>query len=184
MKKLSTLRFWQLRYLSKPSGDRSLYAHIAKTKPASIIEVGLGSIERATNLIRVAQKFSELEAIKYCGIDLFEGRSEGGPRLSLKDAHRELNKTQAKIRLMPGDFCTALPRLANQLGRNDLIIVTTPLAKDSLIAGWYYVPRMLNDYGVVMLRAGESEEQPYKCLSHKQVQELADRSPNPTRRAA
>ncbi len=182
--KLSTLGYWKLRFFSKPIGDRCLYQFVSAAKPTSIVEIGLTSIERSRNLIRIAQKFSQQKTIKFCGIDLFEGRAASVPGMSLKEVHRELQKTEAKIRLMPGDFGSTVPRVANQLGQNDLIIVTTTENHEALTPTWYYLPRMMQDFGTVFLRASTSAEIAYEKLSFKDINRLAERRTELVRNAA
>jgi hypothetical protein len=135
-------------------------------------------------LIRLAQKFSDTTAINYYGIDLFEGRPVHGAELKLKDVHRELNKTGAKTRLMPGDFCSALSRLTTQLGKNDLVIVATSESHESIGKAWYYAPWIMNETGLLMLRANTSAEISYEKLTFADVTRLAERNSNLSRQAA
>ncbi|MEQ1904026.1 MAG: hypothetical protein ABL888_07590 [Pirellulaceae bacterium] len=181
---MTTFRYWMLRWFSKPSWDRSLYQVIALEKPKSILEIGLASVERTLNLVQIAQRASPDIEFKYCGIDLFDARSPGGQPVKLKDAHCQLHKTKAKVRLMPGEFHDCLPRYANQVGKHDLVIITT--MEDALIfaPAWYFVPRMLETSGLVLLRDLSRKEQPYKILSPEKVARLAAEQEPGQRKAA
>ena len=170
---MTTFRYWMLRWFSKPSWDRSLYQVIKLEKPKSILEIGLSSIERTLNLIQIAQQASPEIELKYSGIDLFEARSAGRQTIKLKDAHCQLQKTKAKVRLMPGEFHDCLPRYANQVGKHDLVIVTTVADAATYGPAWYFVPRMLDDSGLLLLRDCSRKEQPYKILSSEKIARMA-----------
>ncbi len=170
---MTTFRYWMLRWFSKPSWDRSLYQVITLEKPKSILEIGIASVERTLNMMQIAQRVTPGTEIKYCGIDLFDARSPGGKPLKLKDAHCQLQKTKAKVRLMPGEFHDCLPRYANQVGKHDLVIITTTQEAANCASAWYFVPRMLESSGLVLMRDLSRKEQPYKILSAEKVDRLA-----------
>jgi hypothetical protein len=173
VKKMTTFRYWMLRWFSKPSWDRSLYQVISLEKPKSILEIGIASLERTLNLVQIAQRASPDIELKYCGIDLFDARSAGRQSLKLKDAHCQLQKTKAKVRLMPGEFHDCLPRYANQIGKHDLVIITTMEDALTYAPAWYFVPRMLESSGLVLLRDLSRKEQPYKIFASEKVARLA-----------
>jgi len=102
-------------------------------------------------MIEVAARSSRSAGdVHYTGIDPFEARSTAdGPGLSLKMAHRLMNGTGARIRLVPGDPLSALARTANSLGSTDLVVISHRQDPQSLAGAWFYLPRLLYPGSVV-----------------------------------
>ena len=171
----STTKYLYLRFFSNPKIERQLYAWIAKNKPSSIVEFGLGDATRAIRLIEVAQRCSK-ERISYCGIDMFEMSKDAG-QLPLREAHKKLNKTGAHIRLLPGDPLSSLARSANAMQEVDLFVST--LSTAALSEAWFYVPRMLTAKSRFFLIDGTS----MKHLNQAEVEHLA-RTARSQRKAA
>ena len=174
------LRSLYLCYLSKPRGYRPLYRLLRKQRIRRIVELGIGTAERALRMLELCPASDETT---YAGIDLFEARENGdGAGLSLKEAHRRLAATGAKTRLIPGDPFAALSRAANSLARQDLVVISADQDSEALERAWFYVPRMLHETTVV-LREQRSEAGPVlAAISHDEIAKLA-RSPR-GRRAA
>jgi hypothetical protein len=98
-------------------------------------------------MIEVASQHAPSNQVSYTGVDVFEDRSPGDVRqegISLKAAHRLLRPSGVRLRLLPGDPYSVLARMANHLGKADLLIVSSRLPAPSLARAWYYVPRMLH----------------------------------------
>lgn len=91
--------------------------------------------------IRMAQRASEQQTVHYCGIDLFEARSNG--TLKLKETHQSLSQLGAKVRLVPGDLTSALGRTANMLSDTDLLIIDSSQTAADVEAAFPFLPRML-----------------------------------------
>jgi len=127
--------------LSKPSCDCALYRRVLKSKPCRIVELGVGDLTRAVRVIALAQR-SHSDTIHYCGIDLFEARSE--QPLMLKEAYRQLAPSGAKVRLVPGDLLPALARTANMLTASDLLIIDARVSPADLESVLQFLPRMLS----------------------------------------
>jgi hypothetical protein len=88
----------------------------------------------------------------YAGIDHFDARPDDQPRLTLKQAHRVLSRTGARVRLIPGDSLTALSYRANQLTGTQLLLISQLADTPELAKFWYYVPRMLAEPRLVLLQ--------------------------------
>jgi hypothetical protein len=117
------LRYLYLAFFSKPVPDRRLYRHIRRHKSRRILELGVGTRERALRLIEVAAQAGP-NRVSYTGVDLFEMRSESdGPGVSLKLAYRDLQASGARVRLVPGRANSALAQTANSLGPHDLVLI-------------------------------------------------------------
>lgn len=145
-------KYFYLAYFSKPAGDRLLYRAIRKRRVRKILEMGIGSGQRARRMIEAARPAMPLGSVSFTGIDLFELRSPAdGPGISLKMAHRQLAKTGARVRLVPGEPVSALARTANSLGAFDLIVISADQEGESLAKLWFYVPRLVHEATEVFL---------------------------------
>ncbi|HTU24776.1 MAG TPA: hypothetical protein VMF30_05235 [Pirellulales bacterium] len=145
----SRLAYLYLAYLSKPAGDRVLYRAIQRHRWHRILEIGVGSGQRALRMLGVAARHHALDDLLYVGIDLFEARPAGSPGLSLKEAHRQFKARQFKAQLIPGDPYSALMRAANALPNIDLVVISAGQNAASLAQAWFYFPRMLHAQSVV-----------------------------------
>lgn len=180
MKPISSFQFFCLATFGNPVEDRKIYRTIRKHKVASIVEIGLGDGSRAANMIRVAKKYSLTKNIRYTGVDLFEGREPGQPQLALRDMHKQLSSSGAKIQLVPGDLSSALPRIANSHIRTDLILFSAGQPESELDNCWFYFPRMLHAGSVFMVQTDAG--QPYELMSRMKIERKAEQ--HSIRRAA
>lgn len=153
--KLSGLRYFHMCWMAKPVADRLVYKTIKKRKIKSIVEFGLGDGDRCEKLIQVCQKFAEGQPVKYTGIDLFESRDESQPAISLLEMHKRLNKTGAKVKLVPGDEESATARVANSLAGTDLILLSTNQSLDDLERFWFFLPRMVHAESLLFVAGTE-----------------------------
>jgi hypothetical protein len=103
-------------------------------------------------MINVAQLASPGQEVHYAGVDPFEGRSESdGPGLTLKAAHQLLRRDGVRVQLVPGNLADSLARVANSLGKVDLLIVPAALESPSYARAWFFVPRMLHEQSLVFV---------------------------------
>lgn len=156
MKPISAFQYLSWSQFSKPTNDRVAYRAIKKHKFRSIVEVGLGEGVRCERLIRVAQKYSGAETVRYTGIDLFEERESSKAPLKLIEMHRRLNGLGAKAQLQPGNFGNTIQRIANAHAHTDLVVVQCDTDGDvfeleGFAAAWKFLPRMLHSSSQVML---------------------------------
>lgn len=142
------VRLLYLCHLSKPVQNRPVYQAIRRQGTRRIVEIGLSDGQRARRLIEVAAFATPLDQIEYTGIDLFEA-NPNRPHLTLKDAHRLLKATGARVRLLPGDPHSVLARAANSLAGTDLLLISADQDPESLERAWFYVPRMLHGRSLV-----------------------------------
>ena len=92
MSQLGTLKHAYLAYLSQPATDRVIYRLIDKRPIRSILELGVGDGVRAERMIAVASRQQMDTELRYTGIDLFEDRPAGTPRIALKQAYQQLRQ--------------------------------------------------------------------------------------------
>ncbi len=180
------LRCLFLTRLSRPAAYRPIYQAIRRHSLRRIVEVGVGTADRATRMIEIASAAGGAEQVFYTGIDLFELRpAQDGTGLPLKMAHRTLAATGAKIRLLPGDAYAALSRAVNMLGVADLVVIAGDQDRATLAKAWPYIDRLLEDRSQVFVQepVSDKEEAPYKHVTRIEVRQLAA-STSQRRRAA
>jgi len=150
----SQLRLFYLCHFSKPSADRSIYREIHRHSVKKIVELGVGNGHRALRMIEVARRRALTPTdIHYVGMDLFEARSESNVAgTSLKEVHQLLRGTGARVQLVPGNPSDALMRLANSLGKVDLLILPAELDSPSFSRLWFFVPRLLHERSRVFVQ--------------------------------
>ncbi len=155
---LAYLKYLYLAHFSKPVGDRVLYRAIRRMPARRILEIGIGSADRTSRLVKLARQFSNSESVRYAAIDLFEGRGKSMPAgLSLKETHRLLAPHSVKVQLIPGEPAQALARAANSLAETDMVLISALDDETSLGSGWFYVPRMLHPGSQVFLETRASD---------------------------
>ena len=149
----SRLRLLHLFHFSKPSGDRPLYRAIYRHCAQKIVELNVGDGRRAQRMIEVAHRRASAPGnVHYVGLDPFEGRSEASvPSRSLKEVHQLLRGTGARVQLVPGNLSDTLIRLANSLGKVDVLIVPAELDSPASARLWFFVPRMLHQQSQVFV---------------------------------
>jgi hypothetical protein len=148
-----------LVWFSKPKCDRALFRFVKRHQVSKIVELGLANLTRSERLIRLAQRCSGTNKVRYTGIDLFEARPADWPEMTLKHTHQALARTGASVRLIPGDAYAALSRYANHLGDTQLIVASgsSMMGYD---AAWYYIPRMLSTDAGVFLSSHDDPANP------------------------
>ena len=171
----SYLTYLYLAYLSKPRGDRTLYRSVRRLAARRIVEVGIGSAGRTRRMVKLAQRHSSGEPVKYAALDMFEARPANKPGLSLKETHRLLAGLGAQVQLVPGDPAQSLARVANALGDTDLLVISADYDAASLGSAWFYVPRMLQPTSTVLLetRLPEGSGTQFRVVPHAEIERLA-----------
>lgn len=179
------IKYLYLAYFSKPTGDRALYRWIKQRRISRIVELGVGNGQRGLRLIGLAQSLAAADAVRYVGVDMFEGRPrDAAPGLTLKEAHKLMQATGAKVQFLPGDPFSALARGANANTGTELFLVAADQDPQSLARAWFYVPRMLADGAVVLLEqpADKPGESTWRRLRAEELERLA--APPARQRAA
>jgi hypothetical protein len=142
---LGRLRLLYLLHLSKPASDRLIYREIRRLQARKVVELGLGTGQRAVNIIDVLKEFHDARDIHYTAIDLFESRTAAdGPSISLREAHCLLKPTGARVQLVPGNVGEALARIANGVTQVDALVISGNIVSEQLSQAWFYLPRMIH----------------------------------------
>ena len=183
---ISWLKYLQIAFLSKPVENRVLYRAIAKHRPRSIVELGVGLAERSVAMINLARRYQVATDLQYSGLDLFEGRDHRCPGFTLKRAHRLLGSLSAKVQLFPGDLCGSLARKGNLLANADLFVIDMLDSPETLQRLWVPLARLVQDDSLVYVRqrAAGSQRIEFVLLSHDQLRQLAKEEPVELLRAA
>lgn len=172
----SHLKFLYLAHFSKPSGERVLYRAIRRHRVRRIVELGLGTAQRARRMIELAARQAPAADVQYTGIDLFEARAAAdGPGLPLKAVHQTLATTGTRVRLCPGDPFGVLSRTANSLGQADLVVISSVADRLSLQRAWFFLPRILHSASRVYLQEepGAGQEPGFRPVAHDEIELLA-----------
>jgi hypothetical protein len=172
---LSHIRLIYSCYFSKPQSNRPVCQAIRRSHALKIVELGVATGQRALRMIEVAKLASPGQDIHYVGVDQFEGRSESdGPGLTLKAAHQLLRRDGVRVQLVPGNPAETLTRVANSLGKVDLLIVPEALDSPSFTRVWFFVPRMLHERSLVFVeRTLENGEARLEIKPRDEIDSLA-----------
>jgi hypothetical protein len=164
-----------ISYFTQPAADRPIAKLIHSQRARKILQIGVGDGARALRLIQTAQREHPGERISFAGIDLFEARPAAERKLSLKEVHRKLSVTDAKIMLVPGDPYGALERVANALLGTELVLISADQRGESLDRAWFYVPRLLASDATVLVESHDAttNEPTLQPLSRLEVEALA-----------
>jgi hypothetical protein len=183
---VSWLKYLQLACFSKPTADRVLYRSIARHRPESIVELGLGLAERSASMIQLSQRYRPASEIKYTGLDLFEDRDQCAPGITLKRAHRILGKMTSRVQLFPGDPRQSLARRGNLLLNTDLIVVDLQGSPEILVHLWTPLAKLIHDTSRVYVSRWQIEKQQrqFVLMDHATLHELADTGSSQQLRAA
>jgi len=156
----SWLKYAYLAHFSKPRTQRQLYRLVKVHKIFRIVEVGIYSVERTAAMIAVAQRYAGTEQVAYTGLDWFDARGEDLPKLTLKQAHRELQPTGATVRLVPGEPARSVTSIANAHQHTGLLLLSSPVTESSLAPAWFYFPRMVDSDSVVLRERIDAANRP------------------------
>jgi hypothetical protein len=156
----SWLKFAFLAHFSQPRTQRQLFRLIKVHKVCRIVEVGIFSLERTTAMISVAQRFAGTNPVNYTGLDWFDARDVELPRLTLKDAHRQLQATGATVRLVPGEPARSVAAIANSHQHTGLLLLSSPVSESTLAPAWFFFPRMVDGQSIVLRERIDTADRP------------------------
>jgi hypothetical protein len=134
-------------------------------------------------MISSAQRYHPAAKIDFAGVDRFDSRPAGTPRLSLKLAHQLLRPTTARINLIPGDPHEALPRAANTLHGIELVMISAEQNAESLSRAWFFLHRLLAPQAIVLREEISAGRPLLKIIDRSELDRLAAAA-GPHRRAA
>lgn len=165
-------RVWLTRF-SSPAAERPLLRLVLQQRPAKILEIGLGTLERTERLLGVA---GSLGPVHYVGLDRFEARLPGDPAgVTLKEAHRRL-RGRGRIQLVPGNADSTLARLCNQLGSFDLVLVSASTDRQNLTRCWFFLQRVVRPGTVLMQEVARDAATSWQEVPHERVADLASQT--------
>jgi hypothetical protein len=176
----SWLKYAYLAHFSQPRSERQLYRLVKVHNICRIVEVGIYSVERTAAMISVAQRYCGHQQVSYTGLDWFDSRGDDLPKLTLKQAHRELQATGATVRLVPGEPARSVAAIANSHQHTGLLLLASPVPESTLAPAWFYFPRMIDAESVVLRERIDAVNRPtFELLKHsllaKQAATLGER---------
>lgn len=173
--RIKNLFFSCAAQITQAPEDRPVFRLIRERKVRRIVEIGVGDCERTLRMLQAAGKGLPAGTMVYTGIDLFEARSDRATGVSLKEAHRKLSASRAKVRLVPGDPHSALVRVANSLLGTELVLIAADQIGESLDRAWFYVPRLLAENASVLVEKASAEtgETMFQPMTRLEVEALA-----------
>jgi len=170
----SWLKYAYLAHFSKPPTQRQLYRLVKAHRTFRIVEVGIYCVQRTAAMIAVAQRYAGSEQVAYTGLDWFDARSDDLPKLTLKQAHRELQSTGAAVRLVPGDPARSVGAIANAHQHTGLLLLASPVPESTLAPAWFYFPRMVDSTSVVLRERIDVANRPtFEWLNHSLLRKQA-----------
>jgi hypothetical protein len=182
----SLLRSLYLCCFVQPAADRALFRAVRKRPIRSIVEIGICDITRTQRLLEIASWRRRGAALRYAGVDMFEARPAGQPRLTLKQAFTALRQPAAIVQLVPGEPDTALWRSANSLTQTDLLLIAAGHQPESLARVWVWLPRMLTPTSLIFEQQVDATRNTalWQLLTVQEIQRRAAQAARVTRRAA
>lgn len=123
----------------------------------------------------MAQRFAINHSVRYTGIDLFESRDAGAPKLTLIAAHKELKKLDSKVQLVPGEPHQTISRIANSHLRTDMVVISAGYDPVSLERCWFYFPRMIHANSLIFVQEPAAINESFRCYSRLEIEQLADK---------
>jgi len=147
---VSWLKYAYLAHFSQPRTERQLYRLMKVHGICRIVEIGIYNVDRTAAMIAVAQRFAHAGQVSYTGLDWFDARSDELPKLTLKQAHRELQATGATVRLVPGEPARSVAGIANAHQHTGLLLLSSIVPDSTLAPAWFYLPRMVDASSVVL----------------------------------
>lgn len=173
-------KYARLALFSKESSERQLIRLVKKQQTRRVVELGISSLERTTELLTQAAKTSPEAKIQYSGFDFFEERPSSLESLSLIETHRTLAKSEIAYRLTPGSPSDGLAAMANSLPDTDMLLISDLISDAQLEPIWFYLPRMCHPGTIVLRKASkpqENQEAPeWETISLTEVDRLANYS--------
>ncbi len=185
MSAANLFKYLHLAYFAKPAAARPIFRTIRKIRAGHLVAIGLSDGELVRKMILFARQETARPQVRFTGIDQFELRPDCESHVSLKQAHRLLHTTGARVQLVPGDPLTALARCANSLLDTDLVVIRADQLGDAMQRAWFYLPRMLHAESLVLVEnaTATSKDTSFEVLDLAAVKKLAG-TRMPMRRAA
>lgn len=167
-------KIWLNRF-SSPATERPVVRQVIAQRPARILELGLGTLQRTEKIVRLASRVAG-SPVHYVGLDRFEARQPGDPQgVTLKEAHRRLHNL-GRIQLVPGNVDSSLARLCNHLGHFDLILISAATDQQNLTRCWFFLQRLIRPETALLQEVPNQDATPWRPVSHERVSDLASQT--------
>jgi hypothetical protein len=178
------LRQIYLTRFSRPAQNREIYRELYRAKPTSLFVLGVDSLPFVQELTELMHGWKPSERVRLALLDPFDARPAGTPRLTLRETNAHFADKPVRLTLHPGDPATALPRIANQLGVADAILLSPSIDPAEFAPAWYFLPRLMHPESTLIEGTATESGPSYRCVTAEEVSRRAERSVQRTRRAA
>lgn len=178
------LRQIYLTRFSNPAANRDLYREFYRRKPTSLFVLGVDSSTLVQELADLMHEWHPTERLRLALLDPFDARPASAPKLTVRDTNARFADFPVRLTLHPGDPTFTLPRVANQLGMADVIVLSPSIDPEAFAPSWYFLPRLMHPASVLLEGCGGSTGPAYRTVTVEEVSRRADRTATRTRRAA
>lgn len=178
------LRQIYLTRFSDPAQNRDIYREFFRRRPASLFVFGVDSPELVQELIGLMREWHPTERVRLALLDPFDARPATSPKLTLRETNARFAELPLRLTLHPGDPAFTLPRVANQLGAADAILISPTIDADAFASAWYFLPRLMHATTVLIEGIAGPTGISCRAVSAQEVSRRADVTANRTRRAA
>jgi hypothetical protein len=184
---LTGVQFLRQIYLTRfanPASNRDLYREFYRRKPASLFVLGVDSSTLALELAGLMHEWHPTERLRLALLDPFDARPASAPKLTVRETNAQYAELPVRLTLHPGDPTYTLPRVANQLGTADVIVLSPSIDADAFAPSWYFLPRLMHGTSLLMEGCVGLNGPCYRTITAEEVSRRAERTASRTRRAA
>lgn len=178
------LRQIYLARFSHPAQNRDIFREFYRRKPASLFVLGVDSSTLVQELTGLMREWHPTERVRLALLDPFDARPASSPKLTVRETNARFAELPVRLTLHPGDPACTLPRVANQLGTADAILLSPSIDADAFSSAWYFLPRLMHATSVLIEGSGGAAEVSYKAVPAEEVSRRANGSVAKIRRAA
>lgn len=178
------LRQIYLTRFSHPAQNREIYSEFYRAEPASLFVLGVDSLPLVLDLIELMQVWRPNERIRLALLDPFDARPAASSRLTLRETNARFAEKPVRLTLHPGDPAFTLPRVANQLGVADAILLSPSIDPAAFAPAWYFLPRLMGPGSTLIEGVSADSGVFYRGVPAEEVSRRADRAVERSRRAA
>jgi hypothetical protein len=178
------LRQIYLTRFSHPAQNRDVFREFYRRKPTSVFVLGVDSSTLAIELTGLMHEWHPTERLRLALLDPFDARPASAPKLTVRETNAQFAELPVRLTLHPGDPTFTLPRVANQLGTADVILLSPSIDAEAFAPSWYFLPRLMHATSVLLEGHVGPSGAGYRAVTAEEVSRRAERAGSKVRRAA
>lgn len=178
------LRQIYLTRFSHPAQNREIFREFYRRKPASLFVLGVDSSTLMQELAGLMHEWHPTQRVRLALLDPFDARPASSPKLTVRETNARFAELPVRLTLHPGDPTFTLPRVANQLGVADAILLSPSVDANAFGQAWYFLPRLMHPTSILIEGSDGPAGPSYRTVPAEEVSRRADGSVARTRRAA